>query len=109
MATDSTPIRVIDRESGDIIEEVIAGERALRWVYGRSLGRLSLEALVKRRIASYYYGVKMDRPSSRRLIGAFAEELGIDLSEAEKTVTEFDSFKRFLCAAAARRSSPGRE
>ena len=44
----TAPIVFYNRYTGQLEEEKILGERGLRWVYGSSLGQLSLHVLLKR-------------------------------------------------------------
>ncbi len=87
------PIQYMDRASGEIRTEKIAGEHWLAWLYHNPVGQLSLHALVKRKIISNWYGNRMDSPGSADKIDPFVEEYGIDLGIARKdTFTSFNDF-----------------
>lgn len=89
-------IRYIERKTGEEKIEKVPGENFLKFLYYQPLGKLSLEALVKRKFVSAWYGKKMDAPASKEKIVDFAESLGIDLQEAEKELKEFTSFNDFF-------------
>jgi len=88
------PIEYIERTTGKVKVEKVAGERWLRWLYNNPVGELSLEALVKRKFVSEWYGSKMDSPESKEKIADFVKDYNIDLSIAEKQ--EFESFNDFF-------------
>jgi len=89
-------IEYIDRKSGEILQETVPGERWLRWLYHDPKGRLALNALVKRKVLSSFYGMLMDAPSSCSKIPEFVKSLGIDMSEAIRPVGDYDSFNDFF-------------
>ena len=88
------PIKYVDRETGTIKTEKVAGEKWLVWLYNNPLGEAALFTLAKRKMLSSFYGSLMDRPSSSEKIQAFVEDFDIDLSIAEKQ--EFNSFNDFF-------------
>jgi phosphatidylserine decarboxylase len=88
------PIRYIDRASGEERIEKVPGEYWLNWLYNNPVGELSLEAFVKRKALSDWYGNKMDSPESVNKIDEFVSSYNIDLSEAKKQ--EFTSFNDFF-------------
>ncbi|MCF6170585.1 MAG: phosphatidylserine decarboxylase [Bacteroidales bacterium] len=88
------PIKYVDRASGEVKTEKVAGEKWLEWLYNNPLGELSLWALAKRKVVSSVYGNMMDSPSSAEKIQPFVEDFNINLSEAQKQ--EFDSFNDFF-------------
>ena len=63
MGTDQ--IEYFNRYTGKVEVEEIYGEGFLRFTYGNPLGRLSLEAMVKRAFFSSWYGNRMNAPASR--------------------------------------------
>lgn len=89
-------IRYIERKTGEEKIEKVPGEKFLEFLYYHPLGKLSLEALVKRKFLTSWYGQKMDSPKSKDKILDFANSLEIDLEEAEKGVEEFSSFNDFF-------------
>jgi phosphatidylserine decarboxylase len=88
------PIQYIDRTSGEIKTEKVAGEKWLVWLYNNPVGKATLWALAKRKVVSSVYGSMMDKPSSAEKIQPFVEEFGINLNEATKQ--EFTSFNDFF-------------
>ncbi len=95
------PIRYVHRPTGEIRVEKVAGEDWLAWLYYNPVGELALEAVVKRKFLSGFYGRLMDKPSSAKKIEPFVREYGIDLNEAEKQ--KFNSFNDFF----TRKLKPG--
>ncbi len=91
---DAAPIRYVDRASGNVEIEKVPGEFWLNWLYNNPVGELSLEAFVKRKALSEWYGNKMDAPKSADKIDGFVKQYGIDLSEAQKQ--KFNSFNDFF-------------
>jgi len=88
------PIQYLDRDSGQIKTEKIAGEKWLMWLYNNPVGEATLWALAKRKMVSSIYGAMMDRPSSANKIEPFVEEFNIDLRIAQKQ--QFTSFNNFF-------------
>lgn len=89
-------IRYIERKTGEEKIEKVPGEKFLEFLYYHPLGKLSLEALVKRKFLTSWYGKKMDRPKSKEKIPDFIKSLEIDIHEAEKTLEKFSSFNDFF-------------
>lgn len=92
----NTPIVYFDRYRNGTCAEKVYGEAYLRWIYGTPLGKLALSAVVKRAWFSRWYGRRMDRPESRRKIGPFIEEYGLDPTEFVREPGEFESFNAFF-------------
>ena len=91
---ENLPIRYVERSSGEVKTEKVAGEKWLVWLYNNPVGELSLYAMVKRKFVSSVYGGMMDSERSADKIPAFVEEYDIDLSIARKK--EFASFNDFF-------------
>lgn len=91
---EQNPIRYVERDSGQIKIEKVAGERWLKWMYNNPVGEATLWSLAKRKIVSSIYGNMMNRPSSAKKIEPFVEEFGIDLDIAQKK--QFKSFNDFF-------------
>ena len=90
----STPVKYVDRTSGEIKIEKVVGEKWLFWLYNNPLGKLSLNSLLKRKCISSFYGEMMDSPKSVKKIKPFVKKYNINLNEAEKQ--EFVSFNDFF-------------
>ena len=88
------PINYIERSTGELKVEKVPGEFWLNWLYNNPVGELSLEAFVKRKALSDWYGNKMDSPESADKIASFVDTYNIDLSIAQKQ--KFDSFNDFF-------------
>ena len=88
------PIRYIDRQTGEIKTEKVAGEGWLVWLYNNPVGEATLYTMVKRKFVSSIYGDMMDSPKSVKKIKPFVEEYNIDLSIAQKK--DFTSFNDFF-------------
>ena len=95
------PVQYIERSTGEIKTEKIKGEGWMNWLYYNSVGQLSLDLLVKRKLVSEIYGRMMDKPSSAKKVGSFVSKYNIDLSIAQKDT--FNSFNDFF----TRKLKPG--
>jgi len=89
-----SPIQYVERESGLLKTEKVAGEKWLVWLYNNPVGEASLWGLAKRKVVSSIYGDMMDCPSSAEKIGPFVEEFNIDLGIAQKQ--QFSTFNDFF-------------
>jgi len=90
------PIRYFNRAKQVVETEQVYGEGWLRWTYGNPLGRISLELLVKRWLASAYYGWRMSRRASANLVLPFIVEYNLDVDEFAKSQFTFKSFNDFF-------------
>jgi phosphatidylserine decarboxylase len=88
------PIHYINRETGELKTEKVPGEFWLNWLYNNPVGEWSLEAFVKRKALSEWYGDKMDSPESADKIKGFVETYDINMDEALKQ--DFSSFNDFF-------------
>ncbi|OQX74349.1 MAG: phosphatidylserine decarboxylase, partial [Bacteroidetes bacterium 4484_249] len=91
---ENLPIKYVDRQTGEIKTEKVAGEKWLVWLYNNPVGELSLHTLVKRKFVSSYYGDMMDFPKSADKIEPFVKKYNVDLNIARKQ--EFNSFNDFF-------------
>lgn len=89
-------IKFYNRYSKSIEEEKVYAEPFLRFLYGSSLGKLTLNSLIKRKIFSTVYGRIMKRPSSQKRILPFVEQYHINTDVLEKKIDEFESFDAFF-------------
>lgn len=83
----------IDRKTGELKKEVIAGEKLLYWLNETKSGKSILEILIKRKLFSKVYGKLQDLSISKRKINKYVDELAIDLYEAE--IEDIKSYKNF--------------
>ncbi len=89
-------VEYFNRYTGKVETEQIYGEGFLRWVYGNPLGKLSLEALVKRAIFSKWYGSRMNKPESRNKVLPFLRAYGLDATEFADKPEAYQSFNEFF-------------
>ncbi len=92
----SDSIHYIDRYTGQTQREQVLGEAALRWVYGTSLGKLSLHLLIKRGIFSRLLGWSKNRAASKRDILPFIQQYGINMEESLRAAEDFAHFNDFF-------------
>lgn len=85
-----------DRYRKILCTEQVYGDKALRWTYGTTAGRVALHAVVKRALFSHWYGWSMDRAGTRERISPFIEKYGLDSDEFELRPEEFGSFNEFF-------------
>lgn len=74
-------IKFFNRYTGRVETEQVYGAAWLRWIYGNPVGRLALEAVVKRPFFSRWYGWRMDREGSRHKVMPFIRDFGLDVRE----------------------------
>lgn len=89
-------IQYINRKTGQLITERPPSEGLLKFLYNGPFGEISLNILVKRKLLSVLYGKIKDSPGSTKSIEKFVNDLGIDMSEAQKPMEEFTSFNDFF-------------
>lgn len=90
-------IYYIDRRTGEKKKEVVAGEGLIAWAYDTIPGKAFLESVIKRKAFSSILGLYYDLPASRRKIARFAQELEINLTEAElENPAEYKNFNHFF-------------
>lgn len=91
-----TRIEYFNRYTGQIETEQIYGEGFLRWTYENPLGRLSLEALVKRAVFSKWYGSRMNSAASRAKVLPFIESYGLNADEFADKPGSYRTFNEFF-------------
>ena len=89
-------IKFIDRKTGNIITETPPAEGLLKFLYDNPFGKTAILPIAKRKFISEIYGRKMDKPSSTKKIQNFVNQLGINMNESEKSISEFSSFNDFF-------------
>lgn len=98
-----TSIEYVERRSGQRIVESVMGDKALRFAYETLLGRTLWPILFGSRLVSAWMGRRYDSPKSKSAIRALAAIPGCEADEAEKPVSEYESFNAFF----TRRLKPG--
>jgi len=93
------PIRYFHRAKQVVETEKVYGEKWVRWTYESKGGSLLLHALAKRHIASWYYGWRMNRPSSANKVLPFIVEYDLDVDEFAKSAFLFKTFNDFFYRA----------
>lgn len=76
--------------------EQVYGEGFLRWSYGNPLGKISLEAFVKRPFFSKWYGRRMSTPESAARVMPFIEKYGLDPEDFGEAPESYRSFNEFF-------------
>lgn len=89
-------IKYIERKTGEVKIEKVMGEGALKFLYYNPLGSLFLNAIIKRKFLSSYYGKKMNSLASKKKIANFVKEMGIDMSDYARDIDEYVSFNDFF-------------
>jgi phosphatidylserine decarboxylase len=92
----------LDRETGEIRNEQVFGEKTLCWIY-QSRASALLRPIARSRLVNHLYGAARRSPRSRKGIEGFVRSLGIDASEAELPLTAYRSLDDFF----TRRLRPG--
>ncbi len=89
-------IRYFNRHSGKAETEQVYGEGFLKWSYGNPLGKISLEAFVKRPIFSKWYGRRMSTPESAARVAPFITQYGLDPADFAERPDTYRSFNEFF-------------
>lgn len=89
-------IKYIDRSTGEIKIETPPAEGLLKFLYDNPFGKTAILPIAKRKFISELYGRRMNKPSSVKNIQAFVDELKIDMTESQKSISEFKSFNDFF-------------
>lgn len=89
-------IRYFNRHTGVLETEQVYGEAFLKWSYGNPLGKLSLEAFVKRPFFSKWYGKRMDTAESASRIAPFIAQYGLDPADFAESPESYRSFNEFF-------------
>lgn len=92
----NTPIQVVDRESGTVFDEVILGEKWIRWAYQDASSSLIERLLFRSSVMSRLFGLWYDSPLSRGKITSVINELSIDMTEAVRPTEQYRSFNDFF-------------
>ena len=93
------PIRYFDRQSRTLKTEAIYGEKWLRFAYENPVGSFFVWLLARRAAFSQWYGWKMNKASSARLVIPFINTYGVDVDEFAKSAFDYKSFNEFFYRA----------
>lgn len=94
--TDKNPIIVVDRATGQPFEEVVLGEKYIRWAYQDASSTLLERLLFRSGIFSKIMGLWYDSPLSKPKIAKTIADLQIDESEFSAPKDSFRSFNEFF-------------
>jgi len=89
-------IKFINRATREIEFESPPAEGLLKFLYDNPIGKTTILPLVKRKFITELYGNKMNKPASVKKIQGFVHQLNIDMTESEKSISEFTSFNDFF-------------
>jgi phosphatidylserine decarboxylase len=89
-------LRIYNRQKQKVETEYIVGKKYLQWLYYKSSGNFFLEKIVKRKLASKFYGVLKNRKGSKKGIRDFIEENKIAEEEFLDKVSEYKNFNEFF-------------
>ncbi|WP_083805735.1 archaetidylserine decarboxylase [Roseobacter sp. SK209-2-6] len=90
------PITVVDRETGKTFEEVVLGEKWIRWAYQNASAKPVEKLLFRSSFISCLMGAWFDSGLSKGKIRTVVEELSIDMDEALDPIGSFNSFNNFF-------------
>ncbi|MDR1458396.1 MAG: archaetidylserine decarboxylase [Puniceicoccales bacterium] len=89
-------VSVFNRYTKSVEIESVCGESYLKWLYYNPVGELTLNLLVKRKIASAIFGIYMRSSRSKRRIVQFLEKYDIGTTSFENDINDFASFDDFF-------------
>ncbi len=89
-------LQVYNRQNKTVETEHIVGKKYLQWLYYKTSGNFFLERIVKRKLASKFYGVLKNRKKSKKKIRDFIEENKIAEEEFLQKVSDYKNFNEFF-------------
>ena len=90
-------IRYINRQTGRVETEEVFGEKAIRFLYGKSaLAYFLLHSLAKWPPVSAFYGFLQNRKKSKAQVQPFIDRFGINTAEFLDEPATFGSFNQFF-------------
>ena len=92
----TNPIIIVDRETGEEFEEVVLGEKYIRWAYQDAQSSWIEKALFRSSLISRLMGSYYDSGLSKGKIRPTITELGIDESEFAAPTDSYTSFNDFF-------------
>ncbi len=97
-------IVIVDRRTGEKIEEVVAGESFLKWSCQTKVGRSFMKLVGSKRNLSLLMGCYQSSRLSKGQINSFVKKMEINMEEAERSkISEYKSFNDFF----TRKLKPG--
>jgi phosphatidylserine decarboxylase len=99
-------IKVVKRESGEKFIEKVYGEDAMKIFYGNATATAFTEKFLTNKWISNIYGAYNDSGASKHKIEEFVNLMGINVSECEKDISEYNSFNDFFARKLQPRSRP---
>lgn len=89
-------IHYYNRYTGQIEQEKVLGEAAMRWIYGTTPGKVSLHVLLKRAFVSRMMGWQKNTRRSAKGLAEFVRQYGINMEEVALPLESFRSFNEFF-------------
>lgn len=93
---DFKKINYIERKTNKTLIENVPGEKFLKFLYYNPFGKLTLDAIVRKKFLSNLYGKKMDSAKSCEMIRPFVKEHNINMNDSIKSIDDFTSFNDFF-------------
>ncbi|KIC14488.1 archaetidylserine decarboxylase [Leisingera sp. ANG-Vp] len=90
------PILVVDRDTGETFEEVVLGEKWIRWAYQNASAKPVEKLLFRSAIVSRLMGAWFGSRFSKGKISAVIDELSIDMDEATAPAESYACFNDFF-------------
>ncbi|MFV1531303.1 MULTISPECIES: archaetidylserine decarboxylase [unclassified Phaeobacter] len=90
------PILVVDRDTGDTFEEVVLGEKWIRWAYQNASAKPVEKLLFRSALISRLMGAWFDSSLSRGKIQTVVDDLAVDMSEATEPTENYATFNAFF-------------
>lgn len=89
-------LQVYNRQKNEVETEHIVGKKYLQWLYYKTSGNFFLEKIIKRKLASKFFGVLKNRRGSKKKISDFIKENKIAEEEFLHKVSEYKNFNEFF-------------
>ncbi len=106
MSKEAKKIEYYDRYRGELCEETVMGEGAIRWAYRTMSGKIFSTFVFGNSMLSRLLGLYFDSSLSKKQIKNTITDLNIDASEFELPVAQFKSFNDFFTRHLKKESRP---
>ncbi|WP_027258804.1 MULTISPECIES: archaetidylserine decarboxylase [Leisingera] len=90
------PILVVDRDTGETFEEVVLGEKWIRWAYQNASAKPVEKLLFRSALVSRCMGAWFGSRFSKAKISAVINELSINMAEATAPAESYGCFNDFF-------------